>query len=395
MFVAPHAVSTRPFRLLISWAVLLLVLLQPVAGWGQSKQQKIKELQQQSRSLEGRAQEMQRKKREKLQAAQHHQTRLLQNQRELEVKKRSLNYHEQTLTETTQRMGYLDTKIDQKVGEAARLSEDAWKRLRSMYTGERLSMLQMILEANNISTLLDRIYYKQKIVSQDKILLTKLKDTIEELNGLKRQLARQKDLIAQTIQSIQVHKMQIQRAMDVDRALRNKYLSDAEYYERAERYLLQQSNSIIYEIRRMTAKAPKRALAKSTGVFMWPIQGAISSRFGYRTHPIHRKRLMHTGLDIGGPNGGAIRAADGGQVIFAGWKGGYGKAIMINHGFRGGRSIVTLYGHLSSIHVGAGTVVSKGQVIGAEGSTGYSTGPHLHFEVREDGVPVDPYRYLR
>jgi murein DD-endopeptidase MepM/ murein hydrolase activator NlpD len=264
-----------------------------------------------------------------------------------------------------------------------------------MYMGERLSMLQMVLEAKDISTLLDRLYYKKKVVSQDKKLLTDLKSKIRELNGLKSELAEQKVILDQTIQTIRVQELEIAKSAEVDRQLRDKYLKDAQFYAMAERQMLSESNSIMREIRRLSA-SNKLNLTKNvaTGTMVWPIRGRIASGFGYRYHPIHRRSSMHTGLDIGGPNRGAIHAADGGMVIFAGWKGGYGKCVMINHGFKGGNNIVTLYGHLSSFNVGVGQYVGKGQVIAAEGSTGYSTGPHLHFEVRRNGAPVNPYGYL-
>jgi murein DD-endopeptidase MepM/ murein hydrolase activator NlpD len=314
----------------------------------------------------------------------------------LETERRSLHFHEQRLGQTKDKLVYLDTRLDTTMGDAIRLGQDAGKRLRGLYMGERLSMLQMILEANDLSTLLDRIYYKQKIMAQDKQLLKSLYDKIQELHVLKADLARQKALLGQTIATIHVKNMEIQRSIEIDRSLRDKYRNDAAFYDRAEAELLAESSNITAQIRGFMSskKGSFQVVKNSTGSFMWPIQGHISSGFGSRYHPIHRRTRMHTGLDIAGPNGGAIRAADGGQVIWAGWKGGYGKAIMINHGNRNGRNLVTLYGHLSSISVSTGQTVSKGQTIGREGSTGYSTGPHLHFEVRVDGAPVNPLGYL-
>jgi murein DD-endopeptidase MepM/ murein hydrolase activator NlpD len=121
-----------------------------------------------------------------------------------------------------------------------------------------------------------------------------------------------------------------------------------------------------------------------------PVPGAISSGFGYRMHPILGYRRLHMGVDMNAGYGDAIVAAADGRVIYSGWRGGYGNAVIIDHG--GG--VATLYAHQSSIAVGYGDVVNGGDVIGYIGSTGLSTGPHLHFEVRENGTPVDPAGYL-
>jgi murein DD-endopeptidase MepM/ murein hydrolase activator NlpD len=128
---------------------------------------------------------------------------------------------------------------------------------------------------------------------------------------------------------------------------------------------------------------------KSTGSMVWPTSGSLSSPFGWRIHPIFHVRKFHTGIDIGAGYGVPIHAADGGRVIYATWMSGYGNTTIIDHG--GG--ISTLYAHQSQILITSGTV-TKGQVVGYVGSTGYSTGPHLHFEVRVNGNPVDPLGYL-
>lgn len=117
----------------------------------------------------------------------------------------------------------------------------------------------------------------------------------------------------------------------------------------------------------------------------------VSSGFGTRWHPISGGYRFHTGLDLAAPQGAAVAATSPGTVVVAGWCGGYGQCVTIDHG--GG--VLTLYGHLSRIDVAQGQAISQGQSIGLVGSTGRSTGPHLHYEVRINGQAVDPSAYLR
>ena len=127
------------------------------------------------------------------------------------------------------------------------------------------------------------------------------------------------------------------------------------------------------------------------GVLSVPIPGApITDYFGPRVHPIFGDVRMHTGIDFGASEGTPIHAAADGVVVSAGVLGGYGNATIIDHG----NSLATLYAHQSRMIVSAGQSVKRGQVIGYVGHTGYATGPHLHFEVRVDGTPVDPMKYL-
>lgn len=136
------------------------------------------------------------------------------------------------------------------------------------------------------------------------------------------------------------------------------------------------------------AQAP--AAPASSGRFQLPASGRLSSPFGYRVHPISRVRKLHTGQDISAPSGSPIYAAESGVVVSAGWRGGYGNATVVDHG----AGVATLYAHQSRFAVRAGQHVARGQLIGYVGSTGYSTGPHLHFEVRVNGSPTDPAPYL-
>jgi murein DD-endopeptidase MepM/ murein hydrolase activator NlpD len=132
------------------------------------------------------------------------------------------------------------------------------------------------------------------------------------------------------------------------------------------------------------------ASAGAPGALSWPVTGQITSPFGWRRSPFGGSPEFHQGLDIAANMGTTITAPASGTVISAGWYGGYGNYVLIDHG----GSMATGYGHLSQIFVSVGQQVQKGQAIGAVGSTGASTGPHLHFEVRINGKPVDPAAYL-
>ena len=133
-----------------------------------------------------------------------------------------------------------------------------------------------------------------------------------------------------------------------------------------------------------------RTSAVSTGKFAWPMIGRITSPFGYRRNPLWGGVSLHTGVDIAAPYGKPISCADSGEVIYSGWWDGYGKAVVIDHG----KGYTTVYGHMSRIYAQVGQMVTKGESIGLVGSTGFSTGPHLHFEIRVNGRPVDPMPYL-
>ncbi|GAC1567039.1 MAG: peptidoglycan DD-metalloendopeptidase family protein [Vulcanimicrobiaceae bacterium] len=150
------------------------------------------------------------------------------------------------------------------------------------------------------------------------------------------------------------------------------------------------------EARRRAEQLAGRAMPSPTieggpGVFAWPASGPITDPFGMRMHPVTHEWRMHNGLDIGAPMGATITASAPGRVIYAGWEGGYGNTVIIDHG----GTASTLYGHCSQLFVSEGQDVQQGQAIGAVGSTGVSTGPHLHFEIRIDGVAVDPSSRLR
>ncbi|MBT6119843.1 peptidoglycan DD-metalloendopeptidase family protein [bacterium] len=134
------------------------------------------------------------------------------------------------------------------------------------------------------------------------------------------------------------------------------------------------------------------------GKFIRPVKGWLSSSFGWRKHPIYKRRILHRGVDFAAPTGHKIKAAESGIVIVAGRKkkyNGYGKITIIDHGTKAKKRYSTVYAHQSRIFVKVGDYISRGDVIGWVGSTGNSTGPHLHFEIRVNGNPVNPLKYIK
>ncbi len=148
---------------------------------------------------------------------------------------------------------------------------------------------------------------------------------------------------------------------------------------------------------RAAAQASQSAattVVHQVGRFLWPASGPLTSTFGWRMHPIFHVMRFHAGIDIGASYGAPVSAAADGVVTSAGDASGYGTLVVISHGTRGGQDLSTAYAHMSQLLVSVGQHVGRGQQVGAVGNEGNSTGPHLHFEVRLDGSPVDPLGYV-
>jgi murein DD-endopeptidase MepM/ murein hydrolase activator NlpD len=261
------------------------------------------------------------------------------------------------------------------------------QRLEEIYIDGNVSYLDVLFKASTLSDFLTRFDMLQRITEQDISLMkqiTAMHDQIaqnkQDMEGRKAQtvvlqsqaLVKQADLTASSQQKKQLVS-QIQSQMGI---LQHNVDEDEAYSEQLTQIIQGLTN--------------KNAPAKGTGHFIWPVRGPITSPFGMRINPVTHKYSGHTGIDIGVPYGTPIDAADGGTVIFAGWNVAYGNMTVIDHG--GG--FATMYAHQSKQLVSVGDHVTQGQIIGYIGTTGWSTGPHLHFEIRVDGTPVNPMKYL-
>ena len=316
--------------------------------------------------------------------------KLYKNQRKLEQASQNLEANKKQYSNAQDRLVVLQKELDDTMAELSVSQFRSQTRIRQTFTKQRKGMFQLLLSTTDINTFLDRIYYQNVITKKDKKRLAYLKEKSRRVALLRLQVEQQKNIIAYSIKNINAQQQNLQGAINKNESSIQRYRTDRAYYEKAERELAKQSEALGNMINRNT----KGSAVKVMSGFMKPIAGPITSPFGYRTHPIFKSRIFHSGIDIGGVNGGKIRAANSGKVIYSGWYGGYGKVGIIDHGRYNGQPTTTLYAHLSKYVVSAGQVVTRGQVIGYEGSTGYSTGPHCHFEVRVNGKPQNPLNYI-
>ncbi|QXM05336.1 murein hydrolase activator EnvC family protein [Crassaminicella indica] len=261
-------------------------------------------------------------------------------------------------------------------------------RLRVMYKNGDIGYAEVLLDSENIIDFLSNLDMIKKILQQDMDLLSYMKEQRDEIDKKKRNLETHKSSMDRMLKNMHQKQKELEVSRGEIRKVKEELLKNSKELEKQIDAMNEYAKKIAEEIRR------KQSGGKYIGgKLAWPAPGytRITSPYGYRIHPILKRRKLHTGIDIGIPYGKNIVAAGDGTVIKAGWYGAYGKAVMIDHG--GG--IVTLYGHNSRLVVKEGQKVKRGQVISKCGSTGYSTGPHLHFEVRKNGNPTDPIPWVK
>ncbi|KPU26984.1 peptidase M23 [Caloranaerobacter sp. TR13] len=261
-------------------------------------------------------------------------------------------------------------------------------RLRVIYKNGTVGYLEVLLESKNISDFIARLDMVKRIIDYDVNILKYMKEQREIISTKKETLENQLNMVQNIKKKMEDKKNQLLVATRAKESMMKELKKNIKELEKQEDELVKLSKKLEAEIRK------KQIAAKyAGGKMLWPAPGyyRITSYFGYRMHPILKKKKLHTGLDIAVPLGGKVVAANDGVVQYAGWLGGYGKAVWIDHG--GG--ISTLYAHNSRLLVKKGQKVKKGQVISRAGSTGYSTGPHLHFEVRRNGKVINPLPWVK
>ncbi|KHO63105.1 metalloendopeptidase [Thermoanaerobacter sp. YS13] len=264
------------------------------------------------------------------------------------------------------------------------------ERIRAIYISGEWGYLDVLLSSKSFGDFITRLDIIKKIINFDVNLFDSYKKQREIVQQKEIELAQMKIEAENYKNEVASRQRELQVAMVSRQGLMRDLERQQKYYEQQEDELLRQSQQLERIIQELQAKS---RLKYTGGKLLWPVPSSdiITSPFGMRYHPILHQYRMHTGIDIAAETGADIVAAGDGQVIFAGYYGGYGYAVIIDHG----DGISTLYGHNSVLLVKEGDIVKRGQVIAKAGSTGWATGPHLHFEVRKNGVPVNPIDWLK
>jgi murein DD-endopeptidase MepM/ murein hydrolase activator NlpD len=291
------------------------------------------------------------------------------------------------IRKNNERIARIESEIALLEREVGTQNSELLERLRMMYMTGGSSMIEVLLSSESITDFLSNLDMIQKIHAYDIAVLDELDRKLGLVEDKKDELAKVKEALAlrhedekRKKNSLAKDKKELAAAQSKARSEAAEALEDLEGLEKA-------SKDIEAELKELESRG-----TYGGGKMGWPVGGAITSGFGWRVHPISRKRSFHAGIDISAATGTPVRAAADGLVIKSagGWNGGYGNMVIIDHG----SGITTLYGHNSSLAASVGSSVKRGDVIAYAGSTGNSTGPHCHFEVRVNGSPQNPMGWL-
>jgi murein DD-endopeptidase MepM/ murein hydrolase activator NlpD len=307
---------------------------------------------------------------------------------DLALHERRLDKLDQLYSFETERLHFLQRAFKQALHQLN-------LRMIDIYETQDPTLVEVIIESDSFQDALNRIHYLDSIALRDKHIAARVRDARDAVHATRERTKTIRASVRSETMVVAVRTRQAREAKDAllasQRHLssnRSRQKSQLASTRAQERELIAEADALAAEDARIrgqlaAAQGPSDTTPSASGL-IWPVNGPVTSPFGYRWG------RLHAGIDIGVPYGTPIHAAAAGTVVLAGWVGGYGNYTCIDHG--GG--LATCYAHQSAFAVSAGAQVAQGQVIGYVGCTGHCFGPHLHFEVRINGTPVDPLGYL-
>lgn len=286
-------------------------------------------------------------------------------------------------------------ELNKAIEELGEYKELYGQRLRTMYMSGTAGYLEIILSSESFSDFISRIDIVKRIMEHDSNILVDMKEKQDSIEEQKVALEEQKTKLVGLKQQASGKKNELSIASRENKDLYSKLSKDQKELEKALDAEIKESKEIEAEIQAILAASKNSNLAYNGKRYCIVYDSEagrnirVTSQFGNRFHPVLKVYKLHTGMDLGVPSGTPVHAMADGEVIIAKYSSGYGNYVVINHG----SGISTLYAHNSKLLVKVGDKVKGGQVISKSGNTGYSTGPHLHFEVRKNGTPINPEPY--
>lgn len=318
---------------------------------------------------------------------------------------------EDVISQKDQEISQKNDQIEELNVQIQENTETLKTRLKIMYEYGDSSYMSLLLESKGLSDLFTRLSAVKSILSHDQSLIDRYESDRQQVEDAKAVVENERKEQVEAKDVLVSKKNELKKLQSEKDTLIASINSDIKALEQEEKNAESDYNSMKAELDKALAEekarqereAAKQKAAKSSssvsvqtykgnGQFQWPAAASttITSPYGYRVHPITKTKRLHRGIDIGAPAGSNVLAAEAGTVITAGWNNSYGYYVTISHG----SGLVTLYAHNSKLLVSRGQTVSKGQVIAKVGSTGDSTGPHVHFEVMVNGALQNPLNYL-
>lgn len=402
LFPQQKKIYSRLYLVFCSVLCILLVLTPVLSVHGQgSSKQTIDQLKQERKQIKQQHKDVVKEKKRLNNLQQEAQKRLGGLEENLQTTNSQIQDSENRLQIATQRLQQLQADLASAQVSYAQRQSSTVARLKYLQRSPVSQGWAVLLQSRNLNDFLSRRRNLKLVYQADREVLVKLTEEANRIKQQKTDIEQKKNEISLIRQQLLAQKADYQGQAQLQTDLVSRLNSDRNALDAARIQLERDSLSVAKLIQKKVAQEQARIAAakarskprnfvRGSGIMALPSTGYISSPYGWRSHPVLGRRRLHTGMDFAAGYGSTIRAADSGTVLYSGWYGGYGKTVIINHG----KGITTLYGHSSKLYVQAGENVKRGQAISAIGSTGLSTGPHLHFEVRKNGTPVNPANYL-